>query len=176
MLGSPAPRPLNDPYASQPSLEGYIDTLHTYFQPLGDTTEGSGEANATPSEFLPWLASWVALSLRDDWSEDFKRRFMSRIVPLYRHRGTKAGLKELLELYTNETVNIYEFEHPPHYFQVEMTLSVQDRSVLRRTQQIARAILEQEKPAHTFYSLQILIPTMQIRNRATADQGIRIGS
>ena len=118
----------------------------------------------TSAEFLPWLASWVAVSQRDDWDEMFKRWLISKIVPLYRKRGTKAGIKELLELYTGEEVEIYEFDYPAHYFQVEMTLSDPNRENLRRRQQIAKGLLDREKPAHTYYALQVLIPTMQIRN------------
>jgi phage tail-like protein len=57
---------------------------------------------------LPWLASWVGVSQRDDWDETFKRWLISKIVPLYRNRVTKAGIKELLELYTGEEMEIYE--------------------------------------------------------------------
>lgn len=166
----------------QPGLEDYIDQSHTYFRPyVRPENANSADAQVTPNEFLPWLASWVALSLRDDWDERTKRGFISKIVPLYQKRGTKAGLKELLELYINvdkqaqdANVEIYEFETPVHYFQV--TMSLQERGDLRRKQAIARAILDQEKPAHTFYSLQILFPTMQIINQpTTADEGLRLG-
>lgn len=166
----------------QPGLEDYIDQSHTYFRPYVPPEEAnSADSQVTPDEFLPWLASWVALSLRDDWDERTKRGFISKIVPLYQKRGTKAGLKELLELYINvdkqeqdANVEIYEFETPVHYFQV--TMSLQERGDLRRKQAIARAILDQEKPAHTFYSLQILFPTMQIINEpANADEGLRLG-
>lgn len=57
---------------------------------------------------MPWLASWVGVSQRDDWDETFKRWLISKIVPLYRNRVTKAGIKELLELYTGEEMEIYE--------------------------------------------------------------------
>lgn len=156
-----------DPLPQQPGLEAYIDRIYTYFDPhpvqSGETSEDL-QAQRTPDEFLPWLASWVALSLRDDWEPEVKRRFISQMVSLYRQRGTKAGLKRLLELYTNEEVEIYEFAHVPHYFQVQMTLSAGNPELLRKKEEIARAILNQEKPAHTFYSLQILVPSMQIVN------------
>jgi phage tail-like protein len=167
----------------QLGLEEYIDQIHTYFRPYISPEQAKGaDSKVAPVEFLPWLANWVALSLRDDWDEKTKRGFISRMVPLYRKRGTKEGLKELLELYVNvdkgpldqSNVEIYEFEQPIHYFQVTMTL--QERGDLQRKQAIARAILDQEKPAHTFYSLQILFPTMQIINEpATADQGLYLG-
>jgi phage tail-like protein len=162
----------------QPGLEDYIDEIYTYFKPYVRPEEaGSAKAQSqvTPNAFLPWLASWVALSLRDDWDERTRRGFISKMVPLYQKRGTKAGLKELLELYINvdkrekvDNVEIYEFETPVHYFQV--TMSLQERGDLPRKQAIARAILDQEKPAHTFYSLQILFPTMQIINAPNASQ------
>lgn len=167
------PLPSDDPIPGYPGLEELLDRIHTYFDPGPDAQPHE----RMPKEFLPWLGSWVALSLREDWAEDEKRRFLSRIVSLYRKRGTKNGLKDILHTYTKETVTIYEFDHPTHYFQVEMTLREQDPTILRRKEKIARAIIDQEKPAHTFYSLRILIPSMQIRNDLDEEKniGIRVG-
>lgn len=152
-------------------LEDVLDKIHIHFDP----GPGVAQSDRTPEAFLPWLASWVALSLREDWAEEEKRRFLSRIVPLYRQRGTKCGLTDILGTYTQEEVTIYEFEQPAHYFQVEMTLSEHNPIVLWRKEKIARAIIDQEKPAHTFYALKILIPTMQIRNDYDWDEGKQIG-
>jgi len=95
-------------------------------------------------------------------------------VSLYRKRGTKAGLEDILETYTGEEAIIYELDQPVHYFQVEMTLREQDAATLRRKEKIARAIIDQEKPAHSFYALRILVPTMQIINDRTRG-GIILG-
>lgn len=143
-------------------LEEYIDSIHTYFNP--GIQSGSDTA---PSEFLPWLASWVALSLRDEWEEKTKRQFISKIVPLYRKRGTKAGLEEILKLYLkssqlSEKVEVYEFDDPPYYFQVQLTLPDADQEKYWRQARIAKAIIDQEKPAHTYYALKILVPTMRL--------------
>ncbi len=142
----------------------------------------------TPSEFLPWLASWVALTLRQDWSEVEKRQFIGQIVPLYRERGTKRGLEKLLRIYTGlpkESVEVNEFLQPmeldntvvgvntvlgggpSHYFLVKMSLPAPDPEARLRKEQIARAIIDQEKPAHTYYDLQIQFPTMQIQMQST---------
>ncbi len=147
------------PHPEQLSLEKYVDRLYTYFTP----GEASSDKDVAPAEFLPWLASWVALSLRDDWNEDIKRRFISNIVSLYRQRGTKQGLEQLLKLYTNEKVAIDEFDEPPYYFQVSLTLA--DVSDLGQKETIARDLLDREKPAHSFYNLRFLIATMQINNK-----------
>lgn len=152
LSGIPASDP-RDPITEQVGLEDYIDHLHDYFDPA-----------QTPEEFLPWLARWVAWNLREDWHADLQRQFISNIVPLYRQRGTKSGLRKLLEIYTGERVKIYEFDEPLYYFQVEMTLSDPSPSSLQQTEEIARKVLDQEKPAHTFYNLKVLLPMMQIRN------------
>ncbi|NEO37722.1 MAG: phage tail protein I [Moorea sp. SIOASIH] len=165
----------DDPNPDQWALEEYIDRIPTYFNPYNHP-DLPVESDIAPNEFLPWLASWVALSLRDDWSEEVKRRFISNIVPLYRQRGTKAGVKQMLELYTQEEVKIYEFEEPAHYFQVTITLNERDPKLLGRQEEIAKAIVNQEKPAHTFYALRVLLPGMQIINEPTDSKpGIIVG-
>lgn len=129
------------------------------------------DPRTTPEEFLPWLAGWVALSLRADWDADTKRGFIREVVPLYRQRGTLAGLQRMLEIYlrplgdqvTRDDVVIFDdFDQPPHFFQVRLTLNDADPTRLRGTQQIARAIIDREKPAHTFYALKVVIPTMRL--------------
>ncbi|MBE9009100.1 hypothetical protein IQ250_02650 [Pseudanabaenaceae cyanobacterium LEGE 13415] len=143
------PKPPNPP-----GLEQVIGLIPLYLDP-----------QQTPEEFLPWLASWVALSLRDDWEPEVKREFVQNMVRLYRIRGTRAGLEELLKLYlrnSQEVVRVYEFDQPAHYFQVELELNSQDLENYRRKEKIAIAIINQEKPAHTYYALRILMPTMRI--------------
>src|SRR5262245_1786573 len=48
----------HDPVGDQPGLEEIIDRIHTYFAP-GPGADSDARA---PDEFLPWLASWVALA------------------------------------------------------------------------------------------------------------------
>jgi phage tail-like protein len=129
------------------------------------------DPGTTDENFLPWLAGWVALSLRADWDTDTKRGFIQEVVPLYRQRGTLAGLQRMLEIYlrpigdqvTRDDVVIFDqFDEPAHFFQVQLTLSDANPARLRGTQEIARAIIDREKPAHTFYALKVVIPTMRL--------------
>ncbi len=142
-------------------LEEIIDNIHLYFNP-----------QETPEEFLPWLAGWVALSLRDDWELKFKKAFIQEIVRLYRLRGTKQGLIKILQIYLEnsgfgKTVEVFdEFDYFPNYFQVQLTLKDPDPDQYWRQAKIAKAIIDREKPAHTFYTLKILVPTMQITKRS----------
>ncbi len=163
--------------AERPGLEERIDRMHTYFDP-GPAAPGATPAadERAPVEFLPWLASWVALTLREDWEEEEKRRFIGRIVPLYRLRGTKAGLEQMLHTYTRMGVEITEDEKRPHYFHVNMKLSERDQLLLRRKETIASAIIDREKPAHTYYELNIDVPTMQVGVSSTVGVDTLLGS
>lgn len=161
-------------------LEERIAGIDRYFY-AGDP-EHPESTEQTPKEFLDWLAGWVALTLRADWRESEQRRFLARIVPLYRLRGTKAGLIKMVETYTGFSVQVQDLPIQigvsstvgkdtliggPHHFHIRMTLQRKEGSEeiarkLERVQEIALAIVDQEKPAHTHYSWQIETPTMQI--------------
>jgi phage tail P2-like protein len=143
-------------------LETVISQIHTYLDP-----------EKTPVDFLPWLAGWVALSLREEWDEAVKRQFISQIVPLYRLRGTIRGLKKMLTIYLensglsypDRTISVFEFPDHPHYFQVQLALP--SNQVIQpdrywRECRAAQLIINEEKPAHTFYALRILTLTMQL--------------
>jgi len=150
----------------------------------------------TRTEFLPWLASWVALGLRADWSEAQKRDFLANIVPLYRRRGTQENLAELLRLYTGlspvfTAAGETDFQigvhstigvdgqiggSAPHFFHVSVTMPNPDPETLKRQNQIATALIELQKPAHTDYQLEIDFRTMQIGVRSTIGVDTLLGS
>lgn len=180
-----------------PALEERVDALPTYFIPLaGDSRSAS--AGQAPAEFLPWLARWVALALREDWEEEEQRRFLASVVPLYRLRGTPAGLREMLHIYTGMGVETNELLRPmqigatstvgidtavgggaPHYFIVKLILTSDNPDIdpnYHRRVRIARAIIDQEKPAHTYYDLQIVLPAIQIGAHSTVGKDTLIGT
>jgi phage tail-like protein len=154
------------------------------------------DARETREEFLPWLAGWVALGLRADWSVAQKRDFVARVVPLYRGRGTAANLAELLKIYTGLTPQITGGQDPelqvgvhstigkdmwidggpPHRFHVSVTMPNPDQKTLQRQFQIASALIDLQKPAHTTYELQIVFTTLQIGVRSTIGRDTLLGS
>jgi phage tail-like protein len=136
---------------SRPGLQQAVDGVVDLLDPA-----------TTREEFLPWLAGWVGLGLRADWDVPTRRAFVAEIVPLYRLRGTREGLRRMLTLYTGQPVEIDDELAPPHFFTVRLTLAQADPDQLRRIQQIARAIVDQEKPSHTFYALEVATPTMRL--------------
>jgi phage tail-like protein len=57
-----------------------------------------------PEQFLPWLASWVALDFpalqgQQLWDEYQRRNVTAQIALVYRRRGLKSGLASYLDLY-----------------------------------------------------------------------------
>ena len=70
------------------SLEKTIDHLAELFDPW-----------KTHSDFLPWLATWIALDLEPDWNEYQKRLFISQMTSIYQQRGLKSGLMKYLDIY-----------------------------------------------------------------------------
>jgi phage tail-like protein len=131
-------------------LERQISTLASVFDPM--------EAR---EEFLPWLSSWVAFTLRADLDPIQQRRFLARIIPLYRRRGTLKNLQDLLAIFTTGLPTVEEADDP-HHFRVTLRLPQAAPAVQLRQIAIAHALIDLEKPAHTFYDLNLLVPTMQI--------------
>jgi phage tail-like protein len=161
--------PANLPSAA-PGLERILGQIHTFFDP-----------ELAPPEFLPWLASWVATSLREDWDTATRRSFIANVVPLYQRRGTKRALEQLLQLYLNPdrnpqrtideaiAVNDADATFPPRYFRVQFTIVDRNPQLLSQSAGIATAIIDREKPAHTFYGLRINYASLQIADPPVYD-------
>lgn len=152
-------------------IDRQIDSLYYYLDP-----------HMTPTEFLPWLASWIHLVLDERWPEDKRRRLLHSAVALYRKRGTRQGLEEYLEIYTGTKPQIVEHRahnfrlgqdarlgpgialgraNKPHTFTVSLRLLPADDGDEdnHAQQELARrrieTIIEAEKPAHTTFTLRL---------------------
>jgi phage tail-like protein len=138
------------------------------------------EKESIPRDFLPWLAGWLALTLREDWDEPRQRELIAKASWLYRLRGTKRGVEEFLRIYTRLGVEIDELNVPfqigvhsrvgvdtildggaPFYFHVKVLLPTPDPALIKKHQEIATAVVDLQKPAHTFYTLTVETPTFR---------------
>jgi phage tail-like protein len=147
-------------------IDRQIDDIHYYVDP-----------RLAPPDLLPWLASWVDLTLDEQWPEEKRRLLLLAMVMLYRRRGTRRGLQDYLEIYAGRKPQITEHgahnfrlsksnrlgpsvalgrQNMPHTFSVGLRLpraeNEQKRQERRRK---IEAIIESEKPAHTSYTLNI---------------------
>jgi phage tail-like protein len=74
-----------------------LDNLDVHLDPL-----------LAPEDFLPWLASWVGLSVNERWSVEQRRQFLAEAADLYRWRGTAAGIARAVEVYAGVAPEIVE--------------------------------------------------------------------
>lgn len=199
-------------------IETILSQIQDYFNPF-----------RTPPEFLKWLASWVAVTLREDteWygEEDLaakagkqsvplntdqhsrNRDLIHQIVQLYQKRGTKEGLIAYLKVYLGEQANITinDFPEPfcvgvsstigestvlgegrPHYFEINMIVPISGQNLnegglvdglklLEQKRQVLTEIIDREKPAHTYYRLNITVPAMQVGEQCTVGSDTLLG-
>jgi phage tail-like protein len=57
------------------------------------------DPSATPAEALAWLASFAGLVLDGRWSERARRELVAEAYQLFRRRGTKRALIEIMRIY-----------------------------------------------------------------------------
>ncbi len=172
--------------------------LQRYFEP-GYVSENSflSESESAPREFLPWLAGWLTLTLRRDWGdardEAQQRELIAKASRLYRLRGTKRGIEEFLKIYTRLGVVIDELDTPfqvgvsrvgvdtrldggvPFYFHIKVLLPTPDPTLKKKHYEIATAVVDLQKPAHTLYTLTIETPTFQINVHSTVGVDTLVG-
>lgn len=139
-----------------------LEGLERFFDPL-----------ECPRDFLDYIASWVALTLEDDWPEAKKRNLIKKAIELYHLRGTPRGLRVFLRIFTGVDPLIHENAWPftgitegvdcevgvntvlmhhvdkNHAFVVEIPLPIED--VDPQTIMKIHRIIEREKPVHTDY-------------------------
>ncbi len=119
-----------------------LDQLYAYFDPM-----------LTPAEFLPWLGTWVDLVLDENWPEARRRALIENAADLYRRRGTAGALRDYLAIYLGAPPTIVEDGPDGNPFHFSVTIHTDDPDSF--DQDRARRIIEEEKPAHTIYTLTV---------------------
>jgi len=66
-----------------------IDQVDNYFDPL-----------ITPGHLLPWLSTWVGMSLDEKLPSERNRRLLKSAIMMYQQRGTADSLRTYLNIYT----------------------------------------------------------------------------
>jgi phage tail-like protein len=95
-----------DPFAMR-FTAGFDDVLAPVLSTL-DCLEAYVDPWLTPEDFLDWLAGWVGVVLDENWPLDRRRAVTEHAVELFRKRGTAAGLRDIVELFTAGSVQINE--------------------------------------------------------------------
>lgn len=134
------------------NLESEIDHIAHYFDP-----------NAVSGDFLRWLSTWLSIAADEQWPEKKLRKLVQKVPELYKIRGTRRGIEETIEIFTDikpiilEPFQLQDGEHKvdPYTFKVFLPPFRLKEGYQLET---ARRILELEKPAHTCAMLSELEP------------------
>jgi phage tail-like protein len=121
-------------------LEQRQDHFPLYFAP-----------STCPAGLLPWLASWLNLSLDQSWPEPRQRALLGEAMDLYRWRGTPYGLVRMIEVCTGLTPFITEDPKQPYVFRVAVRIPPNTRV----RPELIEEIVAQHKPAHVGYILEV---------------------
>lgn len=143
------------------STENKIDNISSYF-----------DVDAVSGEYLQWMAQWLSISYDTNWSEDKLRELIKRAPQLYKKRGTRSGILELVELFLGEKpviVEQFQFRHIKDenllkdlemlYGEDSFTFhiilrwdQIQDKSQL----DVLKRLVEANTPAHTKVNIVLL--------------------
>lgn len=112
------PSVYREDYVNRDFLDRFLAIFESLFFEIDFTIDHLSrwfDASGTPPEFLEWLGSWVGASQetgeiesKNKAQEAKQREFISRAVSMYRYRGTRKGLENLIFLYTGKKPIIIE--------------------------------------------------------------------
>jgi phage tail-like protein len=112
------PSVYREDYLNRDFLDRFLAIFESLFFDIDFTIEHLSswlDAKGTPPEFLEWLGSWVGVSQergkiegKKKSQETKQRKFISRAVSMYRDRGTRKGLENLIFFYTGKKPVIIE--------------------------------------------------------------------
>jgi phage tail-like protein len=104
--------------------------------------------STSPAEMLAWMAQWLDLELDHHWPEPRRRELLREAMQLYSWRGTRYGLTRMLEICTDQPVQITEEPDRPFVFRIRVPAS---RDVSR---DLIERLVRAHKPAHVGYVLE----------------------
>jgi phage tail-like protein len=147
-------------------LVGAFDTVLAPVFATIDCFDAYLDPALTPSDFLPWLASWVGVAINERWSTARQRNFVAHAVELYLWRGTVRGIAAAVEAYAGVTPEIEDngavgWGRQPHG---EIPGDARPRLVVRvpagdavelDEESISRIVAE-AKPAHVPHTVQLV--------------------
>lgn len=84
-------------------LERFLALFQTEFDDLDETIDNVWQLfdpAAIKTEYLPWLAHWLALPLVPEWSPEQTRRMLKRALQSHLRRGTPEGIEQAIADYT----------------------------------------------------------------------------
>ncbi len=153
--GSAPPQPMGtDPLGR--FLFIFQHVMSTVLEKVEDIPSLTDPSTADP-RFLPWIASWVNFHLDASLPTHQQRELVRRAIRLYRSRGTKQGVEEMVRVLTSVPARIEEREKPPPMVLGGAHLpggaTVWER--FQRGEPSAAFLAPRERPATRYFALEL---------------------
>lgn len=163
-------------------LERYLEIFDTMYSDINHKIENISayfDPDSTPKEFLEWLAEWISVEDTFLWNEEQLRYLLKNALRLYKIRGTRKYLEEMIKLYSGTEPYIVE-NHQLNRFKNDSDISDNlenlygnseyvfsviinmGRKISDREYQILTRIINISKPAHMGCRLIALEPYIYI--------------
>lgn len=156
-----------------------------------------------PGPWLDWIATWLNLAFDPSWDVERRRALVREAISLYKMRGTPKGLARYIEIYTGLPPSIVEGfatrstgealtlnegtlgtlplgpeedvdpDAGAHRFEIYANLGQPED--LELTRAVVRRIVESEKPAHTDYTLHMVLPDARVGCQSTVGIDLVLG-
>ena len=161
-----------------PFLKGFLYIVQTLYDSVNQRVARLHELfdpRTADADFMPWLASWLALTLNPDWTVLQRRKMIMAAAKLFPVRGTAMAIREFVQIYVGVDVTIEENSWPFNGFRIGVNSTVGDDTVILPTMNLAHCfvvslkkaasavpddeivkihqIIQSQKPAHTSYFL-----------------------
>lgn len=81
------------------AIETRVDHIARYFDP---------DASPVSGDFLRWLSTWLAISVDNNWDDAKLRSLVKRAAEIYKKRGTRSAIEEMIEIFTGQQPIIVE--------------------------------------------------------------------
>jgi phage tail-like protein len=159
-------------------LRGFLSIIHNIYDSVSlrlAEVHRTFDPRTTDPDFLPWLASWLAITLNPDWSTLQRRKMLMAATQLFPDRGTAKAIREFVRIYVGARVEIKENSWPFQGFRIGVHSTVGDDTVILPPMNLAHCfvvqldkpvrqvtddeiikihqIIQNQKPAHTSYYL-----------------------
>ncbi|RKN75965.1 phage tail protein [Paenibacillus ginsengarvi] len=161
-------------------LERFLAIFGTFFAEMEERIAGVSsnfDPDSVTGAYLRWLGGWLALDIADSWEEPNLRELMKQAPELYKMRGTRAGLKRMLHIYTGVepfVVEHHELKHMQEQSELRQLLGrlygdnpysfcvMLPPDCVRTDKQrlMVETIIDDQKPAYTEGKLIVLQPWM----------------
>jgi len=98
---------------SRDFLERFLSLFETFFAGLEARADHmsaffDADARVVTGEFLRWLSSWLAISVDKSWDDAKLRTLVKRATAIYKQRGTRAAIEEMIGILLGDQPLIVE--------------------------------------------------------------------